>query len=625
MPEDNSRILSDYITAAKDCKVVNGKKETYVEACDRMLGMHAVKYAAFPEVLRELDRIRPMLHNREIMGSRRAFQFGGEPILKKNARIYNCGFSFCDRPRFFQELFWLLLCGTGCGFSVQKRHVSRLPKVNRGLASAPYVIEDTIEGWADAAGALIGHHLSAEIYPIFDYSQIRSKGAALSSGAGLAPGPGPLRHALEAVDALLTEVPNGTALTPLDCFDIAALLSEAVLSGGVRRSAMIVLFDKDDQALLRAKTGDWWRFAPHRARANISALYLQGEASRDEIDEILTWTRQYGEPGISFQKDLDHGANPCHEIGLRGKTDSGESAWQFCNLATVNVTTCATSLDFDQRVRAATFLATLQAGYTDFPYLGKASEELTRSEALIGVSLCGPRDRPDLVSPALLRNGARVVKIDNAHWARRIAINPAARTTTIKPEGTASLVFGAASGAHARFARRYIRRVRAKKSELVAQHFAALNPHAVVQDETDPDGWVLEFAIESPPNARVQKEQSAIEQLEFGLLLRQHWVLPGRRYGDLDNNVSLTVTVREHEWEGVAEWMHVHQEHLGGVSFMPHDETVYVQPPHEACEPEDPRFLELLEKTVAVEYSDVLHSPEVEQEAACAGGVCELV
>lgn len=564
------------------------RRETYPEAVDRVLDMHrrhfAEKDVSIDDLLME---IRPLMLERRVLGSQRALQFGGPPILAKNARIYNCTASYCDRPRFFQEALWLLLCGCGVGFSVQRHHVACLPEIAvPSKAPRPFVVPDSIEGWAEALGVLLsGYFCTAAPVPEFadtavefDFSNIRPRGSRLSSGVGRAPGPEPLKRSLQKVRELLDRcvAAKQSRLRSVDAYDIVMHASDAVLAGGVRRSAAICLFTPDDTDMSAAKTGNWFSENPQRARSNNSAMLLRSHADRDEFQSLVQQVKEYGEPGFVWADDTETVYNPCVEIGLYPQID-GESGWAFCNLTEINMKVAAGKEDFEAAARAAAILGTLQADYTRFDYLGEASERIARREALIGVSMTGMMDNPAIAfDPDIQQQGARRVLETNAEVAARVGLNPAARTTCVKPAGTTSSMLGTSSGIHPHYAPRYFRRAQAGENEPVVSFFRRKNPLAVEKSVWNPNGTdvVLTFCIEADPHAKTRRDLGALDMLEYVRFTKKHWVDTGKRPDRcarpwLSHNVSNTVVVRPEEWDDVADYIHEHRDAFAGVALLP--------------------------------------------------------
>lgn len=551
----------------------------------------------------------------------------------------NCSFSYCDRIRFFSDAFYLLLCGTGVGFSVQKHHVAKLPLLvgpNRTVLPRTHVIEDSIEGWAEAARDLISTYFMGGVEVEFDASQVRPKGARISSISGLAPGPEPLLTALDAVRKVLDRC-VGHPLRTIDAYDIVMHLSCAVLSGGVRRSATIALFSVDDEDMMNAKTGDWFKTEPQRARSNNSAVLLRGSTDFDTFAKFVDVARDGGgEPGFFWVDDVGEGTNPCGEISFYPVNKDGVSGVHLCNLSTINGAAVKSEADFLSACEAAAVLGTLQAGYTDFPYLGPVTEEIVRGEALLGVSITGIQDRPDLLlSEKVLAAGAEVVRKTNERVAAMIGINPAARLTAIKPEGTTSSLLNTASGKHRRHSRRYIRRVQANATEVCAQVFAAMNPDAVEKSVWGKDDLVLKFPIEAPAGARVRGQETAVEQLAEVALLKRAWIDTGRvvercNHPSVQNNVSNTVTVRPDEWDAVKEYIYNNRHVFAGVSLLPASGDLdYQQAPFVSIDEPDrlEQRLEWMQLDYALEDVDYTATGGIdrfEETIACGSGKCEF-
>ena len=656
--DSGSAALADYIFASKyaNHRADDKRRETWGEAVDRVFGMHRSYFTKddptdpAQKVIREaIDAVEEAFRAKEILGSQRALQFGGTAMLQKHARGYNCTFSYADRTRFFAESFWLLLCGCGVGFSVQRQHVRKLPKIWAPHGKArTFVVPDTIEGWADAADELMRSYFEGGRPVVFDYSLIRAKGSPISTGAGRAPGPDPLRSALEDVRALLNRCLDGGRhrMRPIDVYDAVMFLSQAVLSGGVRRSATICLFSSDDGDMISAKTGDWWKENGQRARSNNSAVLVRGQTTREQFRRVFDAGKEWGDPGFYWVDDPEIGTNPCVEIGLY-PVDllTGETGWQFCNLSLINMTTVRDLADFTRRAALAAMLGTLQAAYTDFGYLGAVSERITRRESLLGVSMTGMRDRPDLAfDPAALTEAAKAAVEANEHLALALGIPAAARVTCVKPEGTSSCLLGTSSGIHAHHGRRYIRRVQASADEAPAMAFAAANPKAVSLSRRIGDSGrndlILSFAIEAPEGAHVQADMRAVSFLEDVRTVKEAWVDAGRNldrcaHPGLSNNVSNTVTVADHEWEDVADMIYDGRDVFAGVSMLgAMGDLGFTQAPFVACEGDGDRahvvdeWETLRESTVAVDYSAMIEEENATafgEISACAGGSCAIV
>ena len=513
-------------------------------------------------------------------------------VLENGLTTGNCTASYCDRLRFFQECFWLLLCGSGTGFSVQKHHVAKLPTLEHspepGIASK-YVIEDSIEGWADALGVLLSSYFSKPIeefkqyknvHVAFDYSNIRPKGSALTSGVGKAPGFEPLQKGLEKIRALLDRcVADGQKkLRPIDAYDIVMHSSDAVLSGGVRRSASLALFSADDEEMAKAKTGNWYIENPQRARSNNSALLLKDQTSFEQFKKLMESVKEFGEPGFIWSDSTEMVFNPCVEISLWPVNEkNGKSGFQGCNLSTINCSSIVDENDFYERCKAAALIGTLQAGFTKLDYLGKDSEEIFEREALLGVSMTGIMEKHELIlTEKVLKQGAKIAVETNKIFAKKININQAARVTCLKPEGTSSSMLGTSSGIHPHHAKRYIRHVQANILEAPYQHFKKINPQACEKSSWSANNTdeVVKFPIEVPDGAKLKNQLPAVEMLAIVKETQKNWVQSGKNRSlctqeYLSHNVSNTVTVKPDEWDDVTKYIYDNRKYFAGISLIP--------------------------------------------------------
>lgn len=562
------------------------RRETWEEATDRVMQMHLRRY---PQAAADIEWAFGLMRDQRVLGSQRALQFGGDPIERKHARMYNCVASFADRLRFFQECFWLLLCGSGTGFSVQRHHVAKLPRFSTPLtarAKKTYVVPDTIEGWADALGVLLSSYFQDPVFQEyhgceveFNFSLIREEGSPLSSASGKAPGPKPLMRALEKIKGLLDRclADGQTRLRPIDAYDIVMHASDAVLSGGVRRSATICVFSPEDTEMMTAKTGNWFFDNPQRARSNNSVLLLRDKVTREQFSEIMKSVRQFGEPGFILADSTESIYNPCVEVNLYPVDEvTGLTGWQGCNLSTINGKLVRNKYEFLEAATAASIIGTLQAGYTDFPYLGEVSERIFRREALLGVSITGMMDSPDvLFNPEFQREAAGIVAFTNRRMAEMLGINPAARCTVVKPEGTTSCMLGTSSGIHPHHSRRYFRRIQANKMEHCFQLFAQHNPEAVedsVWSANQTDG-VMTFCVEIPEGAKTKEDIDAVTLLKYVRSTQMNWVEGGKEprlctQQWLSHNVSNTINVKPDEWEAVADYLYEYRRDFAAVSLL---------------------------------------------------------
>jgi len=565
------------------------RRETWSEAVDRVMQMHIRKFPHMAEVIKSaFEKVDQKL----VLGSQRALQFGGKPIEQKNARMYNCCVSFCDRVRFFQETFWLLLCGCGTGFSVQHHHIAKLPDfhVSRTLEQThkkrKHIIPDSIEGWSDALGILLATYMPNEEFSewygcdvTFDFSEIRPAGAVLASGVGKAPGPEPLRRSLEIIRKLLDDrCQRFNRLRSIDAYDIVMHASDAVLSGGVRRSATICLFSVDDMDMRKAKTGNWFTDNPQRARSNNSMLLIRGETTKEQFEEAMKDVKEFGEPGFVFADHRDFLVNPCVEIGMwpvHWKT--GVSGWQMCNLCEINGRKIKTKEDFAIAAKAAAIIGTLQASYTNFEYLGQTSKEIVEREALLGVSITGMMDNPDIIFDEKTQQEMAKLILDTNEWmAKQIGINPAARATCVKPAGTTSCILGSASGIHPHHAKRYFRRIQGNYMEAPLQYFKERNGLAVEKSvwSANKTDEVITFCVEVPDGAKTKNQLSALKLLEHVKSTQANWVMAGTRpelctQPWLTHNVSNTINVRPDEWDGITDYIYDNRNFFAGIALLP--------------------------------------------------------
>ena len=564
-----------------------GRYETWEEAVTRVMNMHREYYKdkMNPELSQLIDEAESLYKLQYALGAQRALQFGGDQLLKHQMRMYNCTSSYADRAAFFGELFYILLCGAGAGFSVQKHHVDRLPGVaERKKQAKGWVVEDSIEGWADAVSVLMssyfvggGTHPEFEGRKVyFDLQAIRPKGAQISGGFK-APGPEPLRRTLDKIEHMLQGIVLGgrNRLKPIEVYDIAMHTADAVLSGGVRRSATICLFSPDDEEMAKAKTGNWFIDNPQRGRSNNSAVIVRDEVTKEQFKSLMTSIKEFGEPGFYFVDSKEHTTNPCVEIGMFPQID-GVSGWQGCNLTEINGSKCTSREEFFKACRAASIMGTLQAGYTDFKYISEASRKIYEREALLGVSITGWMNNPEVLFDKEIQiEGAEVVKAVNEQVAKLIGINPAARTTCVKPSGNASVLLQTASGIHAEHAPRYLRNVQMNKESEVVQLVAQTNPYMVEESvwSAAKSDYVISFPVVSTPGSIYKEEALGVNLLEKVKLVQQNWVEAGtspERCADPDvrHNVSNTVTVLPHMWSEVEDYVYENRHAYAGISFL---------------------------------------------------------
>jgi ribonucleoside-diphosphate reductase alpha chain len=617
--EINQKILSDitvFLKYSKHDPTLN-RREVWEELVDRNKQMHLKKY---PNLSEEIETVYKFVYDKKILPSMRSMQFAGKPIEISPNRIYNCAFAPVDDWRTFGEIMFLLLGGTGIGFSVQKHHVEKLPEIRKPnpVKFKRFLISDSIEGWADAVKALMKSYFKGGSTLRFDYSDIRPKGAALVTSGGKAPGPQPLKECLVKVQGILNTKEDGDKLEPIEVHDIVCHIADAVLAGGIRRAALISLFSADDEEMISAKSGNWWELNPQRGRANNSAALLRRKVTKDFFDEL--WTRikasGAGEPGIYFTNSKDWGTNPCCEIALR--------PYQFCNLCEVNVSNVESQEDLNERVKAASLLGTLQAGYTDFHYLREVWRRTTEKDALIGVSMTGIGSGKVLNLDA--SEAAEVANKENERVAAIIGINKAARVTTVKPAGTTSLTLGTSSGIHAWHNDYYLRRIRVGKNESLYTYLAQNHPDLIEDEFFRPHDTAVITIPQKAPEGAILRTESALDLLERVKKISTEWIKPGHRNGYNTHNVSATISVKEDEWEDVAKWMWRERKHYNGLSVLPFSDHTYQQAPFEDCTKED--YEELMKTLTEVDLSKVTEVEDMTDlagEVACAAGACEVV
>lgn len=680
--EPDARAIMDYIHTAKYARHLPDvkRREMYKETVSRSFAMHAYYYdsqlTAEPWLKSAISEAFEAVYKKRVLPSMRSMQFGGKPLLDNNTRMYNCAFTLCDRLRVFGEIFHCLLSGSGVGYSVQFQHVEKLPEclaIDRRRVRH-FTVPDTIEGWSDAVNELIRSHFVTGDWVEFDYSGIRPEGAPLSSG-GRAPGHLPLRKTLEAIRSSLV-MKAGRKLRPIEWHDIICWLAEAVLAGGIRRSALISLFSVGDSEMMYAKAHGNFRMAKdadpgvnnQRQMANNSAVLVRGRATREQLGRVILLSREWGDPGFYWTDDPDCGCNPCGEIGMRPCLDKFDvidttldfvpiqidsvsgparyfphpetaktaiaaygspTGFQFCNLVEINAALCKTSDDLVSAAKAASLIGTLQAGYNRFPYLGPVTELIVRREALLGVGITGMADSPAIAfDPDTLHRAGQAAQETNHVIAAAIGIERAARLTTVKPSGTASLELGCVgSGISPHHARRYFRRVTANRNEVAAAHFASMNPHMV---EEKPDGDLsITFPVQAPKGARTVKELPAAEFMEQVFVVYEHWVRPWSRTRMLTHNISCTVSVQDDEWNEVVDLVWENRARIAAMTFISAfgDKKWPFAPREEVLtEADEARWNYLIENYRRVDWL-ALHEEEDgtthAMEPACAGGSCE--
>ncbi len=615
--ELNQQILSDIIIHMKYARYLPElkRRETWDEICDRYENMMTEKY---PHMKASTHEAMQWVRKKKVLPSMRAMQFAGPAIERNNSRIYNCAYLPVDDIRAFSETMFLLLGGTGVGYSVQYHHVEKLPPIKKVEKRRRFLIGDSLEGWADAIKVLLkGYFGYSEYIPEFDYSDIRPKGARLVTAGGKAPGPEPLKICIAHIQALLDRKAEGEKLTPLECHDLMCYLANAVLAGGIRRSAMISLFSYGDEEMLTCKYGNWWELNEQRGRANNSVALHRDATTQGEFLEL--WRKielsGSGEPGFYFTNDLDWGTNPCCEIALR--------PYQFCNLCEINVSDVESQEDLNARARAASYLGTLQAGFTNFHYLREVWKKTTEQDALIGVGMTGIASGK--VEKLDLNEAAQEVKRINLKVSAEIGIQFAARTTTIKPSGTSSLVLGTSSGIHAWHNDYYIRRIRIGKNEALYTHLSVAHPELLEEDLLNSRQAIICIPQKSPEGS-ILRTEDVIDLLERIRKFNEEWVRKGFRRGNNANNVSATVSIGEGDWERVGQWMWKNKASYNGLSVLPFDTGNYRQAPFEDITLQ--RFEELEKHLKTIDLKNVYEADDEtdhKAEAACAGGACQVV
>ena len=611
------KIASDITVNMKYAKFVPAlnRRETWEEICYRNRNMHLDKY---PELSAEIINVyNDFIIPKKVLPSMRSAQFAGKPIELSPNRIYNCCFLPIDDYRAFSEIMFLLLGGTGAGYSVQNNHISKLPPITKPTKKRRYVVDDSIAGWSDAIKALMKAYMKGKSLPQFDFSDIREKGAPLVTSGGKAPGPAGLKECLFKMQQLLDTKEHGEQLTSLEVHDLICYIADAVLTGGIRRAALICLFDLNDESMLTCKFGNWWELNPQRGRANNSAVVKRGKITEDKFK--ILWEKIQasgsGEPGLYFTNNTDWGTNPCCEIALR--------PFQFCNLTEINASDVKDQKDLEERAKAASFLGTLQTGYTDFHYLRDIWKRTTEKDSLLGVSMTG------IASGAVLsldlKAAANIVKEENKRVAKLIGVNPAARTTCVKPAGTTSLVIGSSSGIHAWHDPYFIRRIRVGKNEAIYKYLAQNHPELIEDEYFKPNEQaVISIPMQSPAGA-IFRNETAIDLLERVKKFSTEWVNSGHIDGDNTHNVSATISIKKDEWEKVGKWMWENRNHYNGLSVLPFDGGTYKQAPFETISKEV--YEEMVQHLRDVDLTKIIETEDntdLSSEAACAGGACEI-
>jgi len=620
MKDINRNILSDITVHMKYARYMPelNRRETWDELVTRNLEMHIKNY---PQLKSDILNAYTYVFDKKILPSMRSLQFAGKPIQVSPNRLYNCSYLPVDDIEAFNEIMFLLLSGCGVGYSVQQHHIKDLPVITKPYMkrSKRFVIGDSIEGWSDAVKVLIKSYLGGKKASKinFDYTCIRPKGARLVTSGGKAPGPQPLKECLIKVEGILQSKEDGDALTSLEVHDIICHIADAVLAGGIRRAALISLFTASDNEMIGCKSGHWWETNPQRGRANNSAVLMRHKVTKEFFMDL--WKRVElsgaGEPGIYLNNDKDWGTNPCCEIALR--------PFQFCNLCEVNVSDIEDQEDFNNRVKAAAFIGTLQAAYTDFHYLREIWKETTEKDALIGVSMTG------IGSAAVLqmdmKEAANIVTKENARVAKIIGIKTSARCTTVKPAGTTSLVLGTSSGIHAWHNDYYVRRMRVGKNEAIYKYLSKSHPELIEDEYFRPHDTAVISVPQKAPTKSILRTESPFDTLERVKRVAQEWIKPGHRRGSNTHNVSATISLKEDEWEKAGEWMWSNRDYYNGLSVLPYDGGTYTQAPFEDInEAEYNKMSKVLSDVDLTKIIETDDNTDLSGELACAGGNCEI-
>jgi ribonucleoside-triphosphate reductase len=616
----NNSILSDITVYMKYAKYIPKlkRRETWEELVDRNISMHLKKY---PQLTEEIQSAYKFVYDKKVLPSMRSMQFAGKPVELSPNRIYNCAYLPVDDIAAFSETMFLLLGGTGVGYSVQKAHVDKLPNIIKPFDKKfkRFVVGDSIEGWADAIKVLMKTYLGQKRHSslVFDFSDIREKGAPLITSGGKAPGAQPLKECIFRLQSILESKEDGSKLSTVEVHDMICHIADAVLAGGIRRAALIALFSADDEDMISCKTGSWWELNPQRGRANNSAVLLRHKITKEFFNKL--WHRieasNAGEPGIYFSNDKDWGTNPCCEIALRPN--------QFCNLCEVNVSDIESQEDLNERVVAAAFIGTLQAGYTNFHYLREVWKETTEKDALIGVSMTGIGSNK--VMQYDMQEAAKLVNKENSRVAKLININRAARTTAVKPAGTTSLALGTSSGIHAWHNDFYVRRLRVGKNEAIYTYLKEWHPELVEDEYFRPHDTAVISIPQKAPEGSILRTENPMDLLNRIKEVAQYWVKTGHRSGSNTHNVSATISLKPDEWKEVGEWMWDNRKSYNGLSVLPYDGGSYIQAPFEDITEEE--YNEKIKALVSVNLSNIFESTDetsLAGELACSGGSCEV-
>jgi len=593
------------------------RRESWGEIVTRNMEMHIEK---FPALIDEIQNAYRYVYDKKILPSMRSLQFAGKAAKLNPARLYNCSFMIVDDLRCFQESMYLLLSGCGVGFSVQKHHVEQLPDIRKPNPNRRrrYLISDSIVGWSDAIKVLIKSYFGLSSSSIdFDYRDIRSKGSLLITSGGRAPGAKPLRECLTKIQGLLESKNDGDKISPLEAHTIMCYIADAVLSGGIRRAALISLFSMDDNEMLSCKSGNWWELYPERGRSNNTAVVVRSKVGKDDFLNLWEYikTSGSGEPGIMWTNNPEIGANPCFEISLRDT--------QCCNLVEIDVSNIESQADLNDRCAAASLIGTLQASYTDFHYLRDSWRINCEKDALLGVSMTGIASME--VFKYDIQEASNIVGLINSRYADKIGIKHAARLTAVKPAGTTSLVLGTSSGIHSWHDNYYWRRMRINKNESIYKYLIDTNPSLIEDDYFNPTITAIIKVPQKAPDNAIIRTESALSLLERVKLITKKWINPGFRSGYNQHNVSCTVSIKPNEWDEVRDWMWENRSVYSGIAVLPYDDHGYKQAPFESCTKEE--YDNAIINLKNVNLSDIIEGNDETSlvgEIACGGGSCEI-
>jgi ribonucleoside-diphosphate reductase alpha chain len=615
----STQILSDITVYMKYARYLPEfqRRETWRELVDRNKKMHVKQY---PDLQKEIEQTYKLVYDKKILPSMRSMQFAGKSVEISPNRVYNCAYLPIDNWQSFAEVMFLLLGGTGVGYSVQKHHVEKLPEIHRPNPKRKrrFLIGDSIEGWADAVKVLMKSFFYGGSHIKFDFSDIRPKGAMLVTSGGQAPGPQPLKECIVKIQGILNQKDNGDKLSTLEVHDIVCHIADAVLAGGIRRAALISLFSADDDSMISSKYGNWWETNPQRGRANNSAVLVRSKVTEDFFFDLWEKIKESGsgEPGIYLTNDKDWGTNPCCEIALR--------PYQFCNLTEVNVSNVESQEDLNERVKGAAFIGTLQAGYTEFHYLRPVWQRTTEKDALIGVSMTGIASNK--VLDLDVTEAADEVKKENKRVADILGINSAARCTTVKPAGTTSLTLGTSSGIHAWHNDFYIRRLRVGKNESIYNYLLENHPELVEDEYFRPHDTAVISVPQKAPEGSILRTESAFQLLDRVKFISENYVKKGHRSGMNTHNVSATISVQENEWDDIGQWMWNNKKAYNGLSILPYDGGTYKQAPFEDCEEATyEKMLETLKEVDLFKIVEEQDDTDLKGEIACSANGCEIV